>query len=312
MTFLELAIKVLEEVGKPLSSEEIWKIAQEKGYDKEIGSKGKTPWATLGALLYSSTKKDNSDSPFVRIGARPTKFYLRGKEPKSSETSLEPLITVNRDFDISETDLHDYLTYYAFHYLRCYTKSIVHSKSPKKAFSEWLHPDMVGCDYSPLEDWSREVYELSLATGNIPIRILSFEIKRELNFGNLRESFFQTVSNSSWANESYLVAAEISEENEFRNELSRLSTSFGIGIIKLNIEDPDSSEIVFPAKYRETLDWETINKLAMNRDFREFIHRVKIDLSSKTPHKSEYNKVPNIEELRRKLEELRRESARKS
>jgi|YNPBryulayer2012_1023412.scaffolds.fasta_scaffold06133_1 hypothetical protein len=303
MTFLELAKKVLEEIGEPLSSEEIWKIAQEKGYDKEIGSKGKTPWATLGALLYSSTKKDNPDSPFVRIGARPTKFYLKGKEPKSLEnpTPTEPPITEKSDFDLLEKHLHGYLTYYAFHYLRCYTKSIAHSKSPKKAFSEWLHPDMVGCDYSPLEDWSREVYELSLATGNITIRLLSFEIKRELNFGNLRESFFQTVSNSSWANESYLVAAEISEENEFRNELSRLSTSFGIGIIKLNIEDPDSSEIVFPAKYRETLDWETINKLAMNPDFKEFIDRVKIDLSSKKPHKSEYNKVPSIEELKRNL-----------
>jgi hypothetical protein len=303
MTFLELAKKVLEEIGEPLSSEEIWKIAQEKGYDKEIGSKGKTPWATLGALLYSSTKKDNPDSPFVRIGVRPTKFYLKGKEPKSLEnpTPTEPPITEKSDFDLLEKHLHGYLTYYAFHYLRCYTKSIAHSKSPKKAFSEWLHPDMVGCDYSPLEDWSREVYELSLATGNITIRLLSFEIKRELNFGNLRESFFQTVSNSSWANESYLVAAEISEENEFRNELSRLSTSFGIGIIKLNIEDPDSSEIVFPAKYRETLDWETINKLAMNPDFKEFIDRVKIDLSSKKPHKSEYNKVPSIEELKRNL-----------
>jgi hypothetical protein len=303
MTFLELAKKVLEEIGEPLSSEEIWKIAQEKGYDKEIGSKGKTPWATLGALLYSSTKKDNPDSPFVRIGVRPTKFYLKGKEPKSLEnpTPTEPPITEKSDFDLLEKHLHGYLTYYAFHYLRCYTKSIAHSKSPKKAFSEWLHPDMVGCDYSPLEDWSREVYELSLATGNITIRLLSFEIKRELNFGNLRESFFQTVSNSSWANEGYLVAAEISEENEFRNELSRLSTSFGIGIIKLNIEDPDSSEIVFPAKYRETLDWETINKLAMNPDFKEFIDRVKIDLSSKKPHKSEYNKVPSIEELKRNL-----------
>jgi hypothetical protein len=303
MTFLELAKKVLEEIGEPLSSEEIWKIAQEKGYDKEIGSKGKTPWATLGALLYSGTKKDNPDSPFVRIGVRPTKFYLKGKELKSLENSTpaEPPITQKGDFDLLEKHLHGYLTYYAFHYLRCYTKSIAHSKSPKKAFSEWLHPDMVGCDYSPLEDWSREVYELSLATGNITIRLLSFEIKRELNFGNLRESFFQTVSNSSWANESYLVAAEISEENEFRNELSRLSTSFGIGIIKLNIEDPDSSEIVFPAKYRETLDWETINKLAMNPDFKEFIDRVKIDLSSKKPHKSEYNKVPSIEELKRNL-----------
>lgn len=113
---------------------------------------------------------------------------------------------------------------------------------------------MVGC-YFPLGDWKQEVYELSSSIGSISVRLLSFELKRALGFGNLRESFFQTVSNSSWANESYLVAVEVSEEEEFRKELSRLSTSFGIGVIKLCLGDPHSSEIIFPAKYREALDW---------------------------------------------------------
>ena len=43
LTFLELSKKVLEEEKRPLSAEEIWEIAQAKGYDKEVGSKGKTP-----------------------------------------------------------------------------------------------------------------------------------------------------------------------------------------------------------------------------------------------------------------------------
>lgn len=60
--------------------------------------------------------------------------------------------------------------------------------------------------------------------------------------------------NSPWANESYLVATEISKEQEFRDELSRLATSFGIGVVQLNTKDADSREIIFPAKYRETLD----------------------------------------------------------
>ncbi|MCZ2208046.1 hypothetical protein, partial [Cylindrospermopsis raciborskii] len=96
-------------------------------------------------------------------------------------------------------------------------------------------------------------------------------------------------------NESYLVAAEVSEEEEFKNELSRLSTSFGIGVIKLSIEEPHSSEIIFPAKYRETLDWETINKLTMNSDFKEFISTVKTDITSKKIHKKEYDEVIDIE-----------------
>jgi hypothetical protein len=98
----------------------------------------------------------------------------------------------------------------------------------------------------------------------------------------------------------YLVAAEVSEEEEFRSELSRLSTSFGIGVIKLNLEDPHSSEIVFPAKSREVLDWETINKLTMNSDFKEFISTVKIDITSKKIHKKEYDPVVDIETLKRR------------
>jgi len=55
-TFLQLAQKVLEEEKRPLVVSEIWQIAQVKGYDKAISTKGKTPWATLAAQLYSITR----------------------------------------------------------------------------------------------------------------------------------------------------------------------------------------------------------------------------------------------------------------
>jgi hypothetical protein len=302
MTFLELAERVLREEKRPLTANEIWTLATEKGYDKQLNSEGKTPWATLGAQLYVNAK-DNPKSPFAQTDSRPKKFYLKAHASQLdlSDTAIskEPTVVKKKRFDFLEKDLHPYLTYYAYYHLHCYTKTINHSQSSKKEFGEWVHPDMVGC-YFPIEDWKPEVYELSSSIGIISIRLLSFELKRELSFGNLRESFFQTVSNSSWANESYLVAAEVSEEEEFRSELSRLSTSFGIGVIKLNLEDPHSSEIIFPAKYRETLDWETINKLTMNADFKEFISTVKIDITSKKIHKKEYDQVLDIETLKRK------------
>ena len=110
----------------------------------------------------------------------------------------------------------------------------------------------------------------------------SFEIKKDLGFHNLRESFFQAVSNSSWANEGYLVSANIDQDEELLSELKRLSTAFGIGVIKLDIDDPDASEITFLAKHKGDLDWDTINKLANdNPDFSKFLKRIKIDLSSK-------------------------------
>lgn len=302
MTFIELAERVLKEEKRPLTANEIWTLATEKGYDKQLNSEGKTPWQTLYAQIYVSAK-DNPKTPFAKTDSRPKKFYLKSQATHIdlSETAVtsEPTTIKKKKFEFLEKDLHPFLAYYAYYHLRCYTKTINHSLSSKKEFGEWVHPDIVGC-YFPLDDWKQEVYELSSSIGNISIRLLSFELKRELSFGNLRESFFQTVSNSSWANESYLVAAEVSDEQEFRDELSRLSTSFGIGVIRLNLEDPHSSEIIFPAKYREALDWETINKLTMNADFKEFISTVKIDITSKKIHKKEYDQVQDIETLKKK------------
>lgn len=308
MTFLELAERVLKEANRPLTADEIWTLAVEKGYDGLLKTKGKTPWATLSAQLYVSVK-DNPYSPFLSIDERPKRFFLRADAQKNTgqtdeNTSTQIQLKNQKKVKFLEKDLHPFLSYFAYFHLRCYTKTINHSLSPKNEFGEWVHPDMVGC-YFPLDDWKHEVIDLSVAIGNISIKITSFEIKRELNFNNLRESFFQTVSNSTWANESYLVAAEISENEEFRKELSRLSASFGVGVIRLNLFDPHSSEIIFPAKTRDYLDWDTINKLAMNPDFKEFITTVKIDITSKKIHKKEYDPVLEYDILIQKAEEFR-------
>jgi len=292
MTFLELAKKLMKEEEKPLSAEEIWVLAKEKGYDKIVGSQGKTPSHTIGAQIYVSLQ-DKENTPFVKVSVRPTRFYLKSL---SMPKGYEPPAPKPKKFNYLENDLYPYLTYYASLYLKAYTKTIQHTKSSRTAYGEWVHPDMVGC-YFPIEEWDDTVFELSSAIGNISIKLFSFEIKRELTFSNLREAFFQTVSNSSWANESYLVAAEISEDNEFRAELQRLSTSFGIGIINLNLDEPDSSEILYPANTKEYLDWDAINKLTNNPDFQEFLKRIKTDLTSKEIRKEQYDKVLTKEEI---------------
>ncbi len=160
---------------------------------------------------------------------------------------------------------------------------------------------MVGCVF-PIEEWEEEVFDLSSTIGNISIKLLSFELKQSLSLANLRESFFQAVSNSSWANEAYLAAADISQGEDFLNELKRLSTSFGIGIIRLDVEDPNASEIFYPAKAKENLDWDTINKLAnMNQDFKGFLKRINIDFKSKEIRKEKYDRIPSESDLAKKL-----------
>lgn len=301
MTFLELAQKVLEEIKKPLTANEIWEFGEKNGYDKQLNSKGKTPWATLGARIYTD-ERDNSDTIFAVVGKRPKRFYLKSQTYLSDNKKIEELeqnteeIIVKEKPKYLEKDLHPFLSYFAYYHLNCYTKTINHSKSSKKEFGEWVHPDIVGC-YFPIDEWSSEVLNLSSAVGNTSLKIFSFELKKELNLSKLRESFFQAVSNSSWANESYIVAAEISNNDDFLKELQRLSSSFGIGVIKLDIEEPLSSEILMPAINRENLDWETINKLTINKDFKEFLKRIKIDLTSNEIRKEKYDKLYEPEEL---------------
>ncbi len=298
MTFLELAEKVLLETQVPMRMAEIWEYAIQKEYDKELNSSGKTPWKTLDAQMYSSMKHDKN-TPFIKTNTKPKKIYLRSAQSVETIIDKNELVIEQKELkkiNYLEKDLHPILTYFAFSHLRCYTKTINHSKSNKKEFGKWVHPDMVGC-YFPLEDWKPEVNELSNTTGYSTIKIYSFELKRKITLANLREVFFQTVSNSTWANESYLVTVEISEDDELLNELKRLSSSFGIGVIKLNIKNPENCEILFPSKVSENLDWETINKLTMNEDFSDFLKRINNDLNTKEIRKEWYDKIIEKEVL---------------
>ncbi|WP_373513096.1 COG2958 family protein [Persicitalea sp.] len=309
MTFIELAERVLREEKIPLTANEIWRVAENKGYSSQLNSQGKTPWATLGAQIYVN-ERDNFQTPFAVVGKRPKRFYLKEQaslfdlEKIESTENTEEIPDKKSKIQYLEKDLHPFLVHFAYYHLKCYTKTINHSKSNKKEFGEWVHPDVVGCNF-PIGEWSTEVLNLSSSVGNNSIKIKSFELKRELNLGSLRENFFQTVSNSSWANESYLVAAEISNNEDFLSELTRLSTSFGIGIIKLDIENPLSSEVILPARTRDNLDWETVNKLTLNKDFKDFLKRIKNDLTSNEIRKEKYDKVFEPEELIKLLKRKR-------
>jgi len=218
MTFLQLAQKVLGEEKQPLSASEIWEIGTSKGYEKGLGSKGKTPWATMGAILYVDVR-DNSSSVFTTIGTRPKRFVLKEDADKFNAETLPITKTptsIPQKPQFLEKALHPLMVYYGFYYLKAYLKTIQHNKSDKKGFGEWVHPDLVGC-YFPFSDWESEVVEISAVMGNTAVKLYSFELKRELSIANIREAFFQAVSNSSWANEGYLVAVDVDIEDDFMN-----------------------------------------------------------------------------------------------
>lgn len=296
--FLKLAEKILKDSDFPLAGSDIWTLVEKAGLDKQLPTKGKTPWNSLAAQMYVEVR-DNPNSIFGATETRPKRFYLKSndKAAKIASSILPAALPKKEEPKFLEKHLHPFLAYHGFYYQKAYLKTIRHSKSDKKEFGEWVHPDMVGC-YFPFGDWTNEVVEVSTLLGASAFKLFSYELKRQLSLSNLREAFFQTVSNSSWANETYLAAADIDTDADFTNELERLSSAFGVGIIKLNISDPDSSELILPARSRESIDWETANKLAtMNPDFRDFLKRIKTDIASREVRREMYDKVLDADEL---------------
>jgi len=301
-TFLDLAYEVLKQYPVPLDYREIWKQSVNQGLAEKVNSSGQTPWATIGARL-SSDILNNPDSKFIAVGARPKKYFLKERE---SELETKPFLPESETIEkpskppYKESQLHQLLSYYVysnpdfFSDGKIYTKTIRNQISKGRALKEWLHPDMVGV-YFPFEDLQEKVVETNrLLSQDSLVKIFSFELKRSLKPENYREYFFQAVSNSSWAHEGYLVAAEISDNTDLYGELSRLSNAFGIGIVHLKLNDIDSSQVLYNARPKSELDWETINKLyKWNKDFAKFIDNLKSDINALRVNVAEYAQILN-------------------
>jgi hypothetical protein len=299
MNLKELAEKIIRDARKPLSPVEIWEIAESQGYKEKLNLTGRTVPNTIGAQIYIDIK-DNQNTVFLKIKTKPTRFYLKDL-PQNYDINLLDNQTIQQTAQkiksYSERDLHPLLSYYVYTYNSIYTKTIFHESSKKKIFAQWQHPDIVGVFY-PMEQWEAEVFEVVNYTGNQPVKIFSYELKKELGFSNLRESYFQAVSNSSWANEGYLVASEIDRSDDFMSEVIRLSNSFGIGLISLDTTNPDDSEILIQARQKEILDIEMMNKISqINPNFKEFLMRIRTDLNSKEIRKEKFDKIIETEEL---------------
>jgi hypothetical protein len=198
-SFLDLAAEVLKSASAPLTYQQCWEEAQAKGLTGKVKTKGKTPWDTMGAQLYVDAR-DNTDSRFIKVGKRPTRFFLKSRESVLSEALLRKIEIDEAkrpapDTPYHERDLHPLLTYYVYanptfsRGRSVFTKTIFHESSRRKGYNEWLHPDIVGV-YLPLEDWKRDVIKFNQLLDNNSIRLFSFELKKSLGKANYREAFF--------------------------------------------------------------------------------------------------------------------------
>jgi hypothetical protein len=212
---------------------------------------------------------------------RPRKYYFTvstdNAEINRAESHKDSTVSKIKGNNLREDDLYPILAQFLLSELEIISKRIDEKRSRNSCGSggnKWLYPDLVGVEDLSSE-WHLEIKECVKQYANKKTKLWSFEVKILINRSNIREVFFQTVSNSSWANFGYLVASEIEGSNTLK-ELRMLSSLHGIGFIRLDAENPSESQIMIPAKERDEIDWNTANRLTEeNKDFLDYIKMIR-------------------------------------
>ena len=212
---------------------------------------------------------------------RPRKYYYSEKSDSAEVAAVESEAAAPSGSTgqpkLDEQALYPLLSRYLWEEFSLYSKRIDEKRSSNKRGpngNHWLYPDMVGMEDLGA-DWHREVRDCVNAYSDKRTKLWSFEAKLLINRSNVRECFFQAVSNSSWANFGYLVAAEVGGQDTLK-ELRMLFAAHGIGFIKLDVENPADSQVLIPARERDEIDWDMANRLATeNKDFLEYVKLVK-------------------------------------
>ncbi|MGL2484220.1 HrgA protein [Helicobacter pylori] len=300
---IEIIQSILEITG-PIKPTEVYDKAKELFERGEITNMfdcgGNTPHQSVSASIYTALNK-GEELPFKKVQEKPTLIALKGavKEPVlSAEKISAPSVKIAH-----ERDLHPFLTYMAYYNenLKCYTKTIFHEESSKspKGTDRWLYPDMVGVRFLHAELSNENLIAFSKKFDTLPVKLVSFELKKEISVHNCRECYFQAISNSSWANEGYLVGRHIDTHNpQLMDLLKRLHASFGIGVIDLRTNE-DKSAILLNAKYKEKIDYTVALELSeKNPKFSGFLKSV-VDYDPDFPnrYKDEFDEVKKKEEL---------------
>lgn len=224
---------------------------------------------------------------------RPRKYYYT-EQSETEEVAVAESISKNSQvFEprLKEHDLYPLLSEYLYTELSVYSKRIDEKRSSNKRGpngNKWLYPDVVAME-NLSADWHQELKDCVGQYADKKTKLWSFEVKLLINRSNIRECFFQAVSNSSWANFGYLVTSEI-EGSDTLKELRMLFAIHGIGLIQIDTDNPAESQILIPARERTEIDWDTANRLTMeNKDFMGFIKLVRQFYQTGDPRSTDWD-----------------------
>ncbi len=281
MTIKEAILVSLKDFPKGAIAKDVYQNIINKDLFK-FNSNAKTPDSTVSCCLVRMVKKGD-----MRIGRSKNEkniyCYYLSKYSQNIENITISKTQKNTTSDVTfhERDLHPLLCCFLQHQ-GIMAKTIFHEKSKKDdEHQKWIHPDIIGAKFVEQTNTISNLLFKAISKKD-SLRLYSYELKRKIdNDYELKKCFFQAVSNSSWANNGYLVAFEINED--LKDELARLNHSFGIGFILLKA-NPYESQVLFEAKDRQ-IDFKTVSKLCdINPPFKDFIKSVEATLTADEKH----------------------------
>ncbi len=240
----------------------------------------------------SATKTIQRNYPQVQTRDQPRPRLYYWSETENLDLSEPDIESEPSAASYSEHELYPLLIAYLFEEQGLYCRRIDEKRSRNdkgNGGNHWLYPDIVALETQGIH-WQPVVKS---CLQNHLSRLWSFEVKRKLNRSNVRQAFFQAVSNSSWAHYGYLVTAEINEDrhNGVLKELQMLSALHGIGVMVLDTHDLAESKVLLPARDRLQVDWDSVNRLVEeNRDMEDFIELVSMYHQTGKVRKVEWNK----------------------
>lgn len=281
MKLIELIIETFKKTNVPLSQSEIFELVEKNPKKSECKEylRVNVPRSAISRQL--SKFSSGSNPIFQKVKSRKYKLI----SDKISKNNL-----------VRESELHPLLAKFAFERfnVNCKTINAVKAKNRGNKINKWSNPDLVGVQFVlfNLNDLLQSEVEKQGIISNQVVQFYSFELKLKIDKFNLTECYFQAVSNSSWANFGYLVVGDMDKDKSFISNLIRLNSGYGIGVIYLNLKEPEKSEIIVSARERNNIDINFVNFLSsINTDFYTFIKDTKTIINNKQIEKLFFDKI---------------------
>jgi hypothetical protein len=191
---------------------------------------------------FSSFAKDPT-TPIARVANR-NGYFLRLFEGSSftsdNEQPTEVTDSAGRDVQLEEKFRALYIKW-------CQSQGqfpvlLNHNEGAKRpsGINRWKYPDVISLQWNVLhaesaEEFDENTLDVMQGLGEPPFELISSELKVDLRPSNLREAFFQCVSNSRWAHMAQLVVASAISDDSVVAELARLGPSYEVTVLSFGL-----------------------------------------------------------------------------